>query len=127
MVGFGKNFSRCRYAVYLDRVQRIIPTRGVHLTLAPPEHQEMKVQVKVTWRDLRTIAHSLMIHARVSEAYSHFAFIYMTDHIFPVLPIKDMINEDGYLTKPFKIATGKKLPLSHLRVLFCQHMSGKKR
>ena len=37
-------------------------TCGVHLTLAAPEHQEMNGQVEVTWRKLRTIVHSLMVH-----------------------------------------------------------------
>ena len=39
-------------------------TFRVHLTLAVPEHQEIKEQVEVTWRTLRTIAHSLMVPAR---------------------------------------------------------------
>ena len=39
---------------------------GVHLTLAAPEHQERNGQVEVTWVTLRTIAHSLMVHTRVS-------------------------------------------------------------
>ena len=60
--------------------------------LAALEHQEMNRQVEVTWRTLRTIAHSLMVHARVLEAYIHFALMYTTDHIFMVIPIKDMIN-----------------------------------
>ena len=81
-------------------------TCGVHLTLAASEHQEMNGQVKVTCRTLRTIAHTLMVHARVLEAYIHFAFMYTTDHIFPVLPIKDLINNDGDPTTPFKLATG---------------------
>ena len=72
----------------------------VRLTLAAPEHQEMNVQVEVTWRTLRTIAHSPMVHARVPENYTHFALMYTTDHIFPVLPIKDLINEDGDPTTP---------------------------
>ena len=42
-------------------------TRGVRLTLAAPEHQEMKGQVEVTRRTLRTVAHSRMVHARVPE------------------------------------------------------------
>ena len=62
-------------------------TRGVRLTLAAPEHQEMNGQVKVTWRTLCTIAHALMVHARVPEIYVHFALMYTTDHIFTVLPI----------------------------------------
>ena len=67
-------------------------TRGVLLTLAVPEHQEMNGQVKVTWRTLHTVAHSLMVHARVPEVYVHFALIYTTDQIFQVIPIKDLIN-----------------------------------
>ena len=63
--------------------------------LAAPEHHEMNGQVKVKWIMLCTIAHSLMVHARVLEAYIHFALMYATDHIFPVLPIKDLINKDG--------------------------------
>ena len=75
------------------------------MTLAPPEHQEMNGQVEVTWRTLRTVAHSLMVHTRVPEVYVHFALMYMTDHIFPVLPIKDLINEGGDPTTPHKLAT----------------------
>ena len=39
--------------------------------------------------------------------------------MFPVLPIKDLINEDGDPTTPFKLATGKKPSVSRLQVLFC--------
>ena len=45
--------------------------------------------------------------------------MYTTDHIFPVLQIKDMINEDGNPTTPFKLATGTKPSVSYLCVLFC--------
>ena len=43
-------------------------TCGVHLTLAAPQHQQINRQVKVIWRTLRTISHSLMVHARFLEA-----------------------------------------------------------
>ena len=89
---------------------------GVSLTLAEPEHQEMNRQVEVTWRTLRTVAHFLMVHARVPEVYVHFTLMYMTDHIFTVLPIKDLINEDGDPTTPHKLSTGTKPSVSHLRV-----------
>ena len=89
------------------------------MTLAAPEHQEMNRQVEVCCRTLRTVAHSLMVHARVTEVYVHFAIMYTTYHIFPVLPIKDLINEDGDPTTPHKLATGTKPSVSHLRVLFC--------
>ena len=68
---------------------------------------------------MRTVGHSLMVHARVLEAYVHVTLMYMTDHIFPVLPIKDLINEDGDPTTPHELATGMKPSVSHLRVSFC--------
>ena len=89
------------------------------MKLAAPEHQEMNGQVEVTWRTLRTVAHSLMVYARVPEVYVHFALMYMTDHIFPVLPIKDIINKDGDPTTSHKLETGTKPSVSHLRMLFC--------
>ena len=88
-------------------------TRGVCLTLVEPEHQEMNGQVEVNWRTLRTVAHSIMVHARVPEVYVNFTLMYTTNQIFPVLPIKDLINEDGDLTTPHKIATGTK-PSVHI-------------
>ena len=84
-------------------------TRCVWLTLADPQLQEMNRQLKVTWRTLRTIAHSLMVHSRVSEAYFYFVLIFMEDHILPVLSIKDLINEDRNPTTPYKLETGSKL------------------
>ena len=94
-------------------------TCGVGLKLAALEHQQINGQVELTWRTLRTVAHALMVHARVPEVYVHFALMYTTDHIFPVLPIKDLINEDGDPTTPHKLATGNKPSVSHLRILFC--------
>ena len=93
-------------------------TRGAHLTLADPEHHEMEGQVEVTWIMLHTIAHFLMVHAGFLEAYIHFVLMYTTDHIFPVLPIKYLINEDGDPTTPFKLATGTKPSVPHMRMLF---------
>ena len=79
----------------------------------------MNGQVEVTWITLRTVVHALMVHARVPEVYVHFALMYTTDHIFLVLPIKDIINKDGDPTTPHKLATGMKPSVSHLCVLFC--------
>ena len=45
--------------------------------------------------------------------------MYTTDHILPVLPIKDLINKDVDPTTPYKLATGTKASVSHIRVLFC--------
>ena len=78
----------------------------------------MNGQVEVTWRILQTIAHSIMVHVRVSDKYIHFALMYTTDHLFTVLPIKHLVNQDGEPTMPHKLATGTKPSVSNLRVLF---------
>ena len=79
----------------------------------------MNGKFEVTWRTLRTIAHSLIVHARVPEVYVHFALMYTTDHIFRVIPIKNLINKDGNPTKPHKLETGTKPSVSNLRLLLC--------
>ena len=60
-----------------------------------------------------------MYYKRVPEVYVYFALMYTTYHIFPVLPIKYLINEDGDPKAPHKLATGMKPSVSRLRVLFC--------
>ena len=77
--------------------------------LAAPEHQEMNGQVEVIWRTLRTVAQSLMVNARVTEAYVDFILMYTTDHFIPVLKIKDLINAYGDPTMPYKLARGTKV------------------
>ena len=60
-----------------------------------------------------------MVHARVLEAYIHFSLMYTTDSIFPVLPIKDLINKDSDTNTPYKLVRGTKPSVSHLGLLFC--------
>ena len=79
----------------------------------------MNGQVEMARRTLRTVANSLMVHARVPEVYVHFALMYTPAHIFTVLTIKDIINEDGDPTTPHKLAKVTKPSVSPLRVLFC--------
>ena len=45
--------------------------------------------------------------------------MYTTDYIFLVLPIKDVINEDGNLSTEFNLETCTKPSVSRLRVVFC--------
>ena len=68
-----------------------------------------------------------MVHAQVLEAYINFALMYTAYHIFPVLPIKYLINEDFNPTMPFKLATGPKPDNTNLVVKYRgRHFSGVK-
>ena len=73
-------------------------TCGVHLNLSAPDHQEMNGQDKET-------------RSFCSNVYNR--------SYFSVLPIKDLIDEGGETTTSYKLATGMKPSVSHLRVLFC--------
>ena len=68
----------------------------------------MNVQVEVTWQTLRNIAHSIMVHVHASDEYIYFSLMYTPDDIFPVLPIKHLVHQDGETTIPHKLATGTK-------------------
>ena len=78
----------------------------------------MNGKVEVTRRTLCTIAHSLVVHTQVLEAYIHSTFMYTEDNILPVLAIKYFINKDVDPATPFKIETGIKPSISNLRILF---------
>ena len=54
------------------------------------------------------------------EAYIHFALMYTTDGIFPVLPIKYMMIENSQTTMPSTVTTSTKPAVSYLCVIFCQ-------
>ena len=60
-----------------------------------------------------------MVLIRVSYEYTHFALMYMTDHIFTVLTINHLVDQDGEPNTPHKLETGTKPSVSKLRVLFC--------
>ena len=60
-----------------------------------------------------------MVHTRVSDNYIHSALIYTTGNIFPVLPIKNFVNQDGEPTTPYKLETVTKPSVSNLHVLLC--------
>ena len=125
MVGFRNNFSKCREAIYLDRFQIRMPILRSSFDVSVSGILVNELTSWLTWRTLRTIANPLRVHARALEVYIHFALMYATDYIFPILPIKDLINKDVNPTTPFKLSTGTKPSVSHLRVLFCPCVSRK--
>ena len=67
-----------------------------------------------------------MVHAQVSDKYIHCAVMYTTDNIFPVLPIKHLVNQCGEPNMPQKLVTGTKPSVSNPRVLFSYLLYGNK-
>ncbi|MGH7973946.1 MAG: hypothetical protein ACREBR_00370 [bacterium] len=71
---------------------------GIRLTIAAPRHQEQNTYCERTWQTIRTIAQKLLLHARVGPQYNHHALMYATDHIFPVIPWKNLQIEGRQTT-----------------------------
>ena len=59
-----------------------------------------------------------MLYARVLALFIHIALMYATNHIFPGLPIKDIIRKDLKRTTSFKLSTGTKTLVTYLGILF---------
>ena len=59
------------------------------------------------------------------DRYIHFALRYTTHHMFPVLPIKHLINQDGEPTTSQKLTTVTKPSVSNIKVLFCPYVARK--
>ena len=72
----------------------------------------------MTWRILRAIAHSIIVHTRVLDEYIHFPLMYMTHNTFTVLPIKYLLNHYVEPNTPHKLVTSKKPSVYNLHVLF---------
>ena len=52
-----------------------MPNLRISFDVRGPEYKEMDVKVEMTWGTLRTISHSLMVHAKVLEEYIHFVLM----------------------------------------------------
>ena len=76
----------------------------------------------MTRRTLRTTVHSILVHGRVYDNLFIHLLMYMTDHISPVLPIKNLVNQDSKPTTPHKLATITKTSVSNLQILFCPYV-----
>ena len=82
----------------------------------------MNGQVEFTWQTLQTIPDSMIKYARVYGEYIHFSLMYTTDHTLPVLPIKNLVKQDGEPTTPQKLSTGTKPSVSNLCFLFLPYV-----
>ena len=103
-------------------IQEGLYVHGARPALAATDHQKINGQVEVTWQTLRTITFSIMVHAQVYEKYIHFAIMYTNDHIFPVISIRHLVNQNGEPTTPHKLATTIKPATSNPRVLLCPYV-----
>ena len=124
-MGLKNNFSRCRIAIYLDRFQRIMPNLQSLFDVSSSVRSGNERKGR-SYMD--KVAYNCTLSYGTCESFgSIYPFCINVYDIsyFPVPRIKDLINKDGNATTPFKLATGTKPSVSHLRVLFFHVLYGK--
>ena len=118
-MGIGRNVIRCREANCLGGVQRRLPYFQSSFDVSSYGTSRYE---RTVWSYMENVAYNYTpafgTCKSFGSVYSFCISVYDRSY-FSVLKFKDLINEDSKLTTSFKLATGTKPSVSHLRVLFC--------
>jgi transposase InsO family protein len=90
---------------------------GITLSLAAPKKQYQNHIAERSWQTIRTMARSLLVHARLPDSFMHHALIYSC-HIFNVLPVKGLYLND-HVGTPYELFQGVRPAISQFRVFGC--------
>jgi len=107
----GSQFTSAEFAEYCRDHQ-------IHLSLAAPKKQYQNHLVECTWQTTSTIAHTLLVHAKLPDTFWYHAMVYATD-IFNVLPVRGMKNEQYCPATPYELFFSEKPSIAHVRVFGC--------
>lgn len=87
-------------------------------TFAAPRHQEQNGICERAWQSIRNIAFKTMAHAHVGDEFYDFAIEHAWK-VFNMLPIRDLLDDEGNPTAPISTYKHKKPMLSRLKAMFC--------
>ena len=91
--------------------------RKLKLSFASPRHQEMNGLAERSWRSVRDLAFSMMVHAQVGDELYDFAHNHAWK-VFNCLPISGL-QKECKSTTPFELFFGQAPSLRRSKVLFC--------
>jgi hypothetical protein len=60
----------------------------------------------------------MLVNGRLPDMYLYHALLHACD-VINILPLKDLITDDGTVTTPFELFVGSKPMVSHFRVFRC--------
>ena len=90
----------------------------IHFNTAAPKHQEQNGLVERHWGTVVKLANVLLLHARLNRKFFYYAVKY-AQYIHDVIPVKNLLDEDGHPTTPYYLATNRKPAVKHFRVFRC--------
>lgn len=88
------------------------------ISIAAPNHQEMNSIVERQWQNMNQIMRAILIHARLSNHFYHYAGQYAAD-ILNVLPAKNLLDHNGNPCTPHFKALRVKPKIGNFRVFGC--------
>jgi hypothetical protein len=93
-------------------------TNNIKISIAAPHHQEMNSVVERQWQNMSQIMRAILVHARLSNHFYHFAGKYAKD-ILNVLPTKNLLDHNNNPTTPHFKAFRTKPKIGNFRVFGC--------
>ena len=101
-----------------DTFRKWCGENNIHFNSAAPKHQEQNGLVERHWGTIAKLANTLLLHARLNRKFFYYAVKY-AQYIHDVIPVRDLLDENGLPTTPYYLATGRKPAVKHFRVFGC--------
>ncbi len=101
-----------------DQFHEHCHTSGICLVLAAPKKQNQNHLAKRTWQTVSAMGRSLLEHVWLPDTFMYHALVYET-HIFNILPVRGLLDEQKVPSTPYQLFFGKKLSISNFVVFGC--------
>ena len=85
---------------------------------AAPKHQEQNGLVERHWTEVSKLANTMLVHARLNTKIILYALKY-AEKIHGVIPVRNLVDEEGKPTTPYYMAFKRHPKVSHFRVFGC--------
>ena len=90
----------------------------INFNSAAPKHQEQNGLDKRLWGTIAKLVNTLLLYARLNRKFFYYAAKY-TQYIHDVIPVRDLLDENGLPTTPNYFATGRNSAVKHFRIFGC--------
>jgi hypothetical protein len=91
---------------------------NIKVESAAPKHQEMNGICESKWKQVHSLANTLLNNARLGGAFFHHAHAYAVD-IINVLPAKNIVDKDNNPTTPYHLCFNRKPRIKNFRTFGC--------
>ena len=101
-----------------DTFRKWCSENKIQFNSAAPKHQEQNGLVERHWGTIAKLANTLLVHTRLNRKFFYFAVKY-AQYIHGIIPVRDLVDDDGLPTTPYFMATGRKSAVKHFKVFGC--------